>query len=233
MAAGRAIDSATVNLIPEKDYPKIGYLNSHLRRSAAIRVPAWTSSTGRAHVPGMSEPANPDLGSDRSDALLTHSSASSLREQALSHLLLWQLAATRWRTGRHDLEVLKSEVDRGGYDIVLEAAGIIRHVQLKSSITGSKVSEISISTRLSDKPSGCVIWLDVNPATLEIERYFWFGGPPGSKLPALGSRISKHSRGDSTGMKAERPMHRQIKKSCFEPLSSAADLMVRLFGHPI
>lgn len=132
--------------------------------------------------------------------------------------------------GHHDLEVLKSEVDRGGYDIVLESAGIIRHVQLKSSITGSKVREISVSTRLSDKPSGCVIWLDVNPATLEIERYFWFGGPPGSKLPALGSRISKHSRGDRTGLKAERPLHRQVSKSRFEPLNSAAELTARLFG---
>lgn len=177
----------------------------------------------------MSEANNPNLG-DGGDNVLSHSSASSLREQALSHLLLWQLSAARWRSGRLDLEVLKSEVDRGGYDIVLEAAGIIRHVQLKSSIAGSKVRDVSVSTRLSDKPSGCVIWLEVNRATLEIERYFWFGGAPRSKLPELGSRISKHSRANSTGTKAERPLHRQISKSCFEPLSNAAELIVRLFG---
>ena len=29
--------------------------------------------------------------------------------------------------------------DRGGYDVVMEANGIIRHVQLKSSFRGSKV----------------------------------------------------------------------------------------------
>jgi len=56
-----------------------------------------------------------------------HSHASSLREQALLHFFLWQLTAARWRADRQDIEVLKVEVDRGGYDIVLDANGIIRH----------------------------------------------------------------------------------------------------------
>jgi hypothetical protein len=59
-----------------------------------------------------------------------HSSDSSLREQALGHVFLGQLLTLMWRNGTRDIEVLKSEVDRGGYDIVLEANGIIRHVQL-------------------------------------------------------------------------------------------------------
>ncbi len=57
----------------------------------------------------------------------SHSAASSVREQALTHLLLWQLIAARWRRGGYDIEVLKGEVDRGGYDLVLEAKGVIRH----------------------------------------------------------------------------------------------------------
>lgn len=35
-------------------------------------------------------------------AIASHSSASSLREQALSHLLIWRLIAARWRQGLHD-----------------------------------------------------------------------------------------------------------------------------------
>jgi hypothetical protein len=58
-----------------------------------------------------------------------HSKKSSLREQALGHLLLGELLAEMWRRNRRDIEVLKAEVDRGGYDLVLEANGLVRHVQ--------------------------------------------------------------------------------------------------------
>ncbi|MCK1434968.1 hypothetical protein [Bradyrhizobium sp. 15] len=164
------------------------------------------------------------------DSLTSHSRASSIREQALFHLLLGELMATRWQQGRHDIEVLKSEVDRGGYDIVLEANGILRHIQLKSTFSGSAVRHVTINTRLLEKPSGCVIWLEVNQQTLTLERYFWFGGQPGERLPDLGSKVSRHSRGDSTGQKLERPMHRDLGKACFERIDSADDLLARLFG---
>jgi hypothetical protein len=53
-----------------------------------------------------------------------------------------------WRNGGRDIEVLKSEAGRGGYDVVLESNGIIRHIQLKSSFHGSKVREVDVSTKL-------------------------------------------------------------------------------------
>ncbi|MCK1362204.1 hypothetical protein IVB40_28090 [Bradyrhizobium sp. 40] len=164
------------------------------------------------------------------DPLTSHSRASSIREQALFHLLLGELMAARWQQGCHDIEVLKSEVDRGGYDIVLEANGILRHVQLKSTLSGSAVRHVTVSTRLLEKPSGCVVWLEVDQRTLALESYLWFGGEPGARLPDLGSKISRHSRGDSTGLKPERPMHRDLGKACFERLDSADQLLARLFG---
>lgn len=164
------------------------------------------------------------------DPLSSHSRASNIREQALFHLLLGQLMTARWQQDLHDIEVLKGEVDRGGYDIVLEANGILRHVQLKSTFSGSAVRHVTISTRLLEKPSGCVIWLEVNQRTLAPESYLWFGGQPGARLPDLGSKISRHSRGDSTGQKPERPMHRELGKACFERVDSADELLARLFG---
>ena len=101
-----------------------------------------------------------------------HSADSSLREQALGHLFLGQLLAFMWRNGARDIEVLKSEVDRGGYDVVLEANGIIRHVQLKSSFRGSKVREVDVSTKLLRKPGGCVLWLEFDRESLAIERFY-------------------------------------------------------------
>ena len=155
---------------------------------------------------------------------------SSLREQALGHLFLGQILAEMWRSNQRDIEVLKGEVDRAGYDLVLESNGYIRHVQLKSSFIGSKVRNVSVGTKLLAKPGGCVIWLEFDAESLKIERYFWFGGPPGQALPDLGARISRHSKANSIGVKAERPMHRELSKSRFEAISDVGQLVIRLFG---
>jgi hypothetical protein len=159
-----------------------------------------------------------------------HSEDSSLREQALGHLFLGELLAAMWRSGRNDVEVLKSEVDRGGYDLVLEANGIVRHVQLKSSFVGSKVRDISVSMKLLTKPGGCVIWIEFDQDTLTIGGYLWFGGQPGSALPNLGSKISRHSKANSRGQKLEKPMHRMLAKSRFDRLEGINPLLRRMFG---
>jgi hypothetical protein len=158
-----------------------------------------------------------------------HSADSSLREQALGHLFLGQLLAFMWRNGRRDIEVLKSEVDRGGYDVVLVANGFIRHVQLKSSFRGSKVREVDVSTKLLRKPGGCILWLEFDPESLAIERYYWFGSKAGNALPDLGERISRHSKGNSEGEKNERPIHRVLTRGRFEALPSIGEVVERMF----
>jgi hypothetical protein len=159
-----------------------------------------------------------------------HSEDSSLREQALGHLFLGKLLAEMWRTSRRDIEVLTAEVDRGGYDLVLEANGFVRHVQLKSSFLGSKVRHVNVGTKLLAKPGGCVIWLEFDPDNLNLLRYFWFGAEPGAALPDLGAKVARHSKANSAGSKAKRPMHREVAKTRFEPLSEITDLIARLFG---
>ncbi len=155
--------------------------------------------------------------------------SSSLREQALGHLFLGQLLAHMWRSGRRDIEVLKSEVDRGGYDLVLEANGIIRHMQLKSSFRGSKVREVDVSTKLMRKPNGCILWLEFDRDSLAIEQFYWFGGHPGAALPDIGARVSRHSKGNSDGAKTERPLHRVLSKGKFEKLADIDALVSKLF----
>jgi hypothetical protein len=159
-----------------------------------------------------------------------HSFDSSLREQALGHLFLGELLAFMWRNGGRDIEVLKSEVDRGGYDVVLESNGIIRHVQLKSSFQGSKVREVDVSTKLLRKPGGCILWLEFDRESLTIEGYYWFGGKAGTALPDLGSRIARHSKGNSEGEKNERPIHRVVTRGRFEALDNIGEVVEKLFG---
>ena len=131
---------------------------------------------------------------------------------------------------RHsDVEVLKSEVDRGGYDIVLESNGVIRHVQLKSSFAGSKVREVDVSTKLLHKPCGCILWLEFDRESLAIERFYWFGGRAGTPLPDLGCRISRHSKGNCGGEKNERPAHRVVTRGRLEALAGISEVVDRLF----
>jgi hypothetical protein len=178
----------------------------------------------------MAQPAQTTQPDPAPAGVSAHSADSSLREQALGHLFLGQLLAFMWRSDRRDIEVLKSEVDRGGYDVVLEAKGIIRHIQLKSSFRGSKVREVDVSTKLLLKPGGCILWLEFDRESLAIERYYWFGGQPGTALPDLGLRVSRHSRGNSEGEKSERPIHRVLTRGRFEALADIAKVVEKLFG---
>jgi hypothetical protein len=177
----------------------------------------------------MEQPAQTAQPSTAKNEASAHSSDSSLREHALGHLFIGQLLSFMWRTHARDIEVLKSEVDRGGYDVVLEANGIIRHVQLKSSFRGSKVREVDVSKKLLRKPSGCILWLEFDPESLAIERFYWFGGAAGSPLPDLGLRISRHSKGNSIGEKNERPIHRVLTRGRFEPLADISEVVKKLF----
>lgn len=160
-----------------------------------------------------------------------HSHQASYREALLEHLFVGALLRSLWLAGSFHVEVLKPQVDDAGYDIVLEAGGVIRHVQLKSSFRGAKTASQKIHLRLADKPGGCVIWIVFDPATLELGPFLWFGSAPGEPLPDLRSfKMALHTKGDATGYKAERPMIRVVPKGRFTPLDTIEDVLSALFG---
>jgi hypothetical protein len=159
--------------------------------------------------------------------------ASSALEKVLEHRFVAELTAALWLHGATDFEVLRSEVDSHGYDIVIEANGVIRHIQLKVLRRGGKRSEVTLSTRLARKPSGCVVWMIYDPATLALGPFLWFGGTPGQPLPGLGEKVGRHTKGNAEGTKTARPEHRVVKKSAFETVATMAALVDRLFGPPL
>jgi len=65
-----------------------------------------------------------------------HYVESSALENLIEHLFLGELLRGLWRKDVRDLEVLRPEVDSGGYELALEFRGLTRHVQLKSSYGG-------------------------------------------------------------------------------------------------
>jgi len=160
---------------------------------------------------------------------VTTSVLSGRREKILEHRLVSDLAELMLRRGV-ELDVIRSEFDAQGHDVVLEAAGIIRHVQLKAMAAGGKRTRVNINVKLRAKPSGCVVWMVYDPQTLRVVTYRWFGDAPGEPLPYIGNRIARHAKGNAEGVKLDRIAHRLVGQSEFEQLTSVEQLADRLFG---
>jgi hypothetical protein len=157
----------------------------------------------------------------------THSSGHI--EQVLEYQFLAALTPELLRRGMR-FEVLRGDFDLDGHDIVIEADGIMRHIQLKCMVAGGKARRVPVNTRLGAKPSGCVVWMAYDPASLEITGWRWFGDPRGARLPDMGDKVARHSRGNRDGVKAERPHIRILPIQKFDVVSDAAGLADRLFG---
>lgn len=158
--------------------------------------------------------------------------ASSCLEKVLEHRFVAELTSALWLQGVPDFEVLRSEVDSHGYDLVIEAGGILRHIQLKAMVKGGKRRDVSVNVRLASKPSGCIVWLTYDPLTLAFGPFHWLGSLPGEPLPYLGTRLAKHTKGNADGAKNVRPGHRVVPRTAFLAVASIGELAGLLFGAP-
>ena len=64
-----------------------------------------------------------------------HFENSSYREKLIEHLFVSELLKLSWLHHECSLEVAKPEVDNAGYDLIVEAHGVVRHIQLKTSVS--------------------------------------------------------------------------------------------------
>lgn len=170
----------------------------------------------------------PTTGSD--DAYLK----SMFYEQLVEHVFVSEVLQEVWYYFGETVEVLRSEVDSSGYDVVFECNGILRHVQLKTSKPDAKTSGQKVNVALASKPGGCIVWLvrheDRQTCRMRLS-YLFFGGEPGQPLPSLeGFKVAKHTKANSDGVKTERIAVRIVPKSRFVPISSTRELVGRLFG---
>lgn len=160
-----------------------------------------------------------------------HSYDSSFREKLIEHLFVGELLKYSWINQDYSLEVLKPEVDSAGYDLVLECNGIIRHVQLKTAFIGSKTARQNIHFSLANKSSGCVVWIYFHPDSLTLGPFLFFGGGPGQPLPDISQhKITRHTKGDAEGYKAERTNLRVVNKGSFNHYTTIESLYTTLFG---
>lgn len=160
-----------------------------------------------------------------------HTVTSSYREILIEHLVVGEIMRRLWLRGITQFEVLKPQVDDSGYDLVLEANGVVRHVQLKSSFHESSTRQVKASLKLLSKPSACVVWVRFDPDTMQLGPFLWFGGAPGQPLPDITEfGVAKHTRANAKGVKQERPAQRSIPRGEFTRLADFDELVSRLFG---
>jgi hypothetical protein len=164
-----------------------------------------------------------------------HTENSSYREKLIEHLFVAELLKLSWLYHRCSLEISKPEVDNSGYDLIVEARGVVRHIQLKTSIVGGKTAVQKVHTKLAEKPSGCVVWIYIDEKTLHLGPFYYFGAEPGRPLPNLADRkVAKHTKGNKDGVKTERQSIRVLPKGSFTKIETLRELYTCLFSkaHP-
>jgi len=159
----------------------------------------------------------------------SHFNHSILRERIAEHVFVGDALRELWCLGVTDVEVLRSEFDAFGYDLVMARGAIVRHIQFKTG-TQKRPSMVSLSRALAEKPSGCVIWIRLGP-NLEMGPYFWFGSSPGQPLPPLADyRNSKRVTANQFGVRPIRKNHFDVPGKAFSPRETLREILHDLFG---
>jgi hypothetical protein len=160
-----------------------------------------------------------------------HNIYSSYREMLVEHLFAGEVMRFLWQRGNVRMEVLKPQVDDGGYDLVLEANDVVRHVQLKASHSSAATHHVNVSLSLARRPSGCVVWSIFDEKTMALGPFLWFGGKPGKPLPKIADYdAARHAKANAEGVKAARPNLRSVPRGAFAKLHSVEELVLALFG---
>lgn len=156
-------------------------------------------------------------------------SMSHYRENLLEHVFIAELLQECAFVRHQAVEVLRAEVDDGGYDLVLQMGGIIRHVQLKTRLRMGRARRVQVNANLERHKGGCVVWIfwEVDPSSHRARlTYRWFGDAGMRRTKPLPGTVGRHARGG-----AERPNIRVLKWGDFEAVDNTAALVVKLFGH--
>lgn len=155
---------------------------------------------------------------------------SVLREKVIEHIFLAELSRHLLLDVGQPFEVLRPEYDAYGYDVVVQVGTAMRHIQLKATTSGGSRANVDVQLALAQKPGGCVVWMFVDPTTLALGPFLWFGGATGQPLPPLGDRAVRHTRGDAEGVKKVRTGLRRLPRGSFTRFDNIADLAMAMFS---
>lgn len=161
---------------------------------------------------------------------------SQRRENLVEHCLIAELLQDAWLRRGQSLDILRSEVDAAGYDLVLSCNKVTRHLQIKSSKSDARAAFQPINGRLADVPSGCVVWVRMAEDSVRnrVQLDYWFyGNEPGAALDGFDEfRKVKHTRANASGEKAFRANTFRVNRGRFDRLKGVEQLSDKLFGPP-
>lgn len=156
-----------------------------------------------------------------------HYKYSSLRENIVEHLFVGLALKELWSHGVVDVEILRSEFDAYGYDLVVSRGNLVRHIQLKSGIS---LKSVALSQFLAERPSGCLIFIGLDYA-LNMTSFWFYGAEPGRPLPAINElKPTKRATANSQGIKPLRMNHRDVPPSAFTKLDNLSQVLEVLLG---
>jgi hypothetical protein len=144
-------------------------------------------------------------------------------EKLMEHIFLAEILQECWFRRRQVVEVLRAEVDAAGYDLVLEAGGVIRHVQLKASRKGARTARQTINSKLQDREGGCVVWVfyAVDELTHRAKLTYRWRDVAIEGLPDTLGRYTRRGK--------ERPKMRLVLRGGFRPVAETSELVDLLF----
>ncbi|QRM18433.1 hypothetical protein GBK02_02965 [Dechloromonas sp. TW-R-39-2] len=157
---------------------------------------------------------------------------SSYVENVLTHSMIAALAGELWRRDPEvRMDILRTEVDESGFDLVLTMSGRTRFVQIKQVNSEGKNKSFSVRTDFTLMPGSCVVVIVHRDFDLAIEGYRYFGATPNDPMPSVDGFNSSvlPGRRDKEGNKKVREHYRDIPGPRFRKLPSVSDLLDALF----
>jgi hypothetical protein len=160
-----------------------------------------------------------------------HSLHSARREKIIEAWFSAEILRELWCREVYDAELLHSDIDAAGYDLVLSRGKIVRHIQLKSVLDDGKAKDWPINGKLADKPSGCVVLIKVQRSDLNATGFYWFGNPANEPCNLRDLKRANHTRTTATtGSKNQRLDTFKLPISKFTPLMNISEIVDRLLG---
>ena len=146
-----------------------------------------------------------------------HSEHSSRREKILENLFIGEVLRNLWNREGYNVELLQSDIDAAGYDLVLSLPNGLRYIQLKAM---TRAKSCKVNGKISDKIGGCVVVMIVSEE-LKFKNFLWFGNSISKNCEDVRQgRVAKHEKGNSTGFKAARKDSYVINRGQFDELAN-------------
>ena len=160
--------------------------------------------------------------------MTNHNDQSVYREKIIEHIFVSELLKYDWKHGGCKIDILKPEIDRFGYDILVTRNSITRYIQLKTSLETSPVGMQKIHVNLLNTINGSIIWIVIND-DLIMKSFKVIIPSIGTMIGDSNFKMAKHSKSNSDGLKTLRPNIREIPKARFTETNNFNVLFKMLF----